>query len=220
AFVANIARSQQSYLNTFVLVNNKLQMNNQYSVMPGSSKLADTWYAIVEGANGIPPSMELNDAIKQALADAQAKLMDKDGNATPHYEAYMQYEDAYRSKVRSKNKAYAACFTDPMKLAQWPQVGVEYQDEVEEALDRWTALGFKQEIEKALNTLAAQGTDPAIVLIARAKKKFINSLQQFEGYGEIPYTLLSPRTWYDADDDEGWNQYTSTDFHSESHYSA
>src|SRR6476469_10025953 len=39
AFVASVAKSQQSYLNTFVLVDNKLQMNNQYSVMPGSSKL-------------------------------------------------------------------------------------------------------------------------------------------------------------------------------------
>src|SRR5262245_48278663 len=36
AFAANIAKSQQSYLSTYVLVNNKLQMNNQYSVMPGS----------------------------------------------------------------------------------------------------------------------------------------------------------------------------------------
>src|SRR5215831_12591465 len=35
AFAANIAKSQQSYLNTYVLVDNKLQMNNEYSVMPG-----------------------------------------------------------------------------------------------------------------------------------------------------------------------------------------
>lgn len=220
AFAANIAKSQQSYLNTFVLVNNKLQMNNEYSVMPGSSKLADTWFAIITGANGIPPTMELSDAMKQSYADATAKLMDKDGNVTPHYQAYMQYEDAYKSKVKARNKAYSAAFTDPMKLQQWPQDGVPYQDDVDEAWDRWMGLGFKEEIEKAINTLAAQGTDPAIALIARAKKRFQNSLFEFPGYGEIPYTLLSPRTWYDADDDEGWNEYTSTDFHSESHYSA
>jgi len=220
AFAANIAKSQQSYLNTYVLVNNKLQMNNQYSVMPGSSKLADTWYAIMTGANGIPPTMELNEAMKQAYADATAKLMDKDGNVTPHYQAYMQYEDEYKSKVKSRNKAYSAAFTDPMKLQQWPQDGVPYQDDVDEAWNRWMALGFKIEIEKAIDTLAAQGTDPAIALIARAKKRFQNSLFEFSGYGQIPYTMLSPRTWYDADDDEGWNEYTSTDFHSESHYSA
>ena len=220
AFAAAIAKSQQAYLNTYVLVDNKLQMNNQYSVMPGSSKLSDTWYAIINGANGIPPTMELNDAMKQAYADATAKLMDKDGNVTPHYQAYMQYEDEYKSKLKARNKAYSAAFTDPIKLQQWPQDGVPYQDDVDEAWNRWMGLGFKVEIEKAIDTLAAQGTDPAIALIARAKKRFQNSLFQFSGYGEIPYTLLSPRTWYDADNDEGWNEYTSTDFHSESHYSA
>lgn len=220
AFAANIAKSQQSHLSTYVLVNNKLEMNNQYSVMPGSSKLADTWYAIITGANGIPTTMELSDALKQAYADATAKLMDKDGNVTPHYQAYMQYEDAYKSKVKARNKAFAIAFTDPMKLQQWPQDGVSYQDDVDEAWDRWMGLGFKIEIEKAVQTLAAQGTDPAIALIARAKKKFQNSLFEFPGYGEIPYTMLSPRTWYDPDNDEGWNEYTSTDLHSESHYTA
>jgi len=37
AFAANIAKSQQNYLSTFVLVDNKLQMNNQYSVMPAQA---------------------------------------------------------------------------------------------------------------------------------------------------------------------------------------
>ena len=52
AFSAAIAHDMQSYLSTYVLVNNKLQMNNEYSVMPGASKLADTWFAVMTGANG------------------------------------------------------------------------------------------------------------------------------------------------------------------------
>ncbi|MBV9248375.1 MAG: hypothetical protein JO227_03890 [Acetobacteraceae bacterium] len=218
AFAANVAKSQQSYLNTFLLLDDKLQMNNQYSVMPSSSKVSDSWFAIINGANGIPPSMELNDAMKQAYADAQAKLQDKDGNPTAHYQAYMDKEDEYKSKVKARNKAYADAFTDPMKLQAWPVNGVPYQDDVDEAWKRWISLGFKEEIEKALNTLAAQGTDPAIVLIARAKQKFQNDLLEFMGVGEIPYTLLSPHSWYDADNDDGWTDYTSHDFHSESHY--
>jgi hypothetical protein len=113
--------------------------------------------------------MELNDALKQAYANATAKLVDKDGNVTPHYQAYMQCEDAYKSKVKAKNKAYSAALTDPVKLQQWPQDGISYQDDIDEAWDRWMGRGFKVEIEKAINTLAAQGTDPA-ALIARAKK--------------------------------------------------
>jgi len=221
AFAANIGASQRNYFSTYALVNNKLQMNNQYAVMPGSSHLDDTWYAIITGANGIPPTMELSDALKQSYADATAVLMDKDGNVTPHYQAYMQFEDDYKSKVKARNKAYAAAYTDPMKLQHWPIDGTSYQDDVDEAWDRWMGLGFKIEIEKAIDTLAAQGTDPAIALIARSKKHFQNSLITLApGIPEIPYTMLSPRTWYDPDDDEGWNDYTSTDFHSESHYSA
>jgi len=221
AFAANIGESQRNYFSTYALVNDKLQMNNDYSVMPGSSHLDDTWYAIITGANGIPPTMELSDEMKQSYADATAKLMDKDGNVTPHYNAYMQYQDTYRSKERALNRAYGNAYTDPMKLQQWPREGLVYQEELDEAWDRWMGLGFKMEIEKAFNTLAAQGTDPAIALIARSKKRFQNSLLALApGIPEIPYTMLSPRSWYDKDNDDGWNMYSEHDFHSESHYSA
>jgi len=113
--------------------------------------------------------------------DVIAKLIDKDGNVTPHYQAYMRYEDVYKSKVEARNKAYSAASTDPMKLQQWPMDGVSYQNDVDAAWDRWIGLGFKLEIEKAIATLAAQGTDPVNALIARAKKKFQNSLHKFSG---------------------------------------
>jgi len=219
-FAANIAKSQQAYLNTFLLTDDKLRMNNQYAVMPGSSKVSDSWYALITGANGIPTESVLNDALKKAYDDAQAKLMDQDGNPTPHYQAYMQYEDEYKSKVKAWHKAYASAFTDPMKLQNWPIDGVLYQDDADEAMDRWVGLGHKEEIENAIATLAAQGTDPAIALITRAKKRFINSLNEFQSVGEIPYTIMLPNSWYDSDNDDGWDEYTSTDFHTESHYQA
>jgi hypothetical protein len=219
-FTANIAHSQQAYLNAFLLVDDKLRMNNQYAVMPGSSKVSDSWYAIITGANGIPTQSVLNDAMKQAYEDAQAKLMDQDGNPTPHYQAYLEYEEKYKDKVRAWHKAYASAFTDPMKLQMWPIEGVMYHDEADEAMDQWVGFGHKEEIENALATLAAQGTDPAIALISRAKKRFINSLNEFQGIGAIPYTLMLPNSWYDRDNDDGWYEYTSADFHSESQVQA
>lgn len=219
-FTARIGTAMQSYLNTFLLTDDKLRMNNEYSVMPGSSKVSDSWWAIINGANGIPVDSVLSDAMKAAYVAAQAKLTDNDGNPTPHYQAYMQYEDAYKSKVRAWQRAYANAFTDPMKLQNWPNEGRLYEDDANEALDRWVALGFRHEIEQALDTLAAQGTDPAIALITRAKKRFMNSLLEFQNIGQIPYTVLEPNTWYDRDNDDGWNEYTSSDFHTESHYSA
>lgn len=110
--------------------------------------------------------------------DALAKLIDKDGNITPHYQAYMRYEDIYKNKVKARDKAYSSALSDPMKQQQWPIDGVSYQNDVDEAWDRWMGLGFKMEIEKAIATLDAQGTDPVIALIARAKKKFQNSLHK------------------------------------------
>jgi hypothetical protein len=219
-FASHVAKNEQNYLNTFLLVDDKLRMNNQYSVMPGAGKVSDAWWAITTGANGIPTQSVLNDAMKKAYDDATAVLMDKDGNTTPHYQAYMQYEDTWKGKVKAWHRAYANAISDPIKLQAWPIDGVQYQDDADEAMDRWTGLGFKQEIENAIAILAAQGTDPAIALISRAKKRYINSLNEFMSIGELPYTLLLPSTWYDKDNDDGWYNYGSTDFHSESHYQA
>src|SRR6266496_1939075 len=165
-FTANIAHSQQAYLNAFLLTDVKLRMNNSYSIIPGSSKVSDSWWAITIGANGIPTTNVLNDSMKKAYEDAQAKLMDQDGNMTPHYEAYLKYQDEYRDKVKGWHRAYAASLTDPMKLQVFPIEGVTYQDEADEALDRWVGFGHKEEIENAIATLAAQGMDPAIALIS------------------------------------------------------
>lgn len=186
------ARSQQSYLNAFMLCDAKLRMNGQYSVMPSSSRVSDSWWAIITGANGIPTDSVISDDLKAAYAATAAKLTDADSNPTPHYQAYMQYEDAYNGKRKEWHRAYAAAFTDPMKLQAWPIEGVDFEDQANEAWDRWMSFGFKEEIESAIATLAAQGTDPAIALIARAKKHYQNSLNSFPSISEIPYTMMLP----------------------------
>jgi hypothetical protein len=215
-----VSQAMRSYVNTFLLLDDKLQMNNQYSVIPGSSKLSDSWFAIITGANGIPAAGGISAELQAQIDAARAKLQSADGSPTAHYTAYMQYEDEYHSKVKAMNRAYAGSFSDPNKLNQWPIDGTVYQDDKDEAFARWTGLGFKQEIDSAVATLAAQGIDPAIALIKRAKDKYQNSLFNFPGLGNLPYTLLSPASWYDADNDDGWTDYSSTDFHSESHYTA
>ena len=219
-FTANIARSQQTYLNGFLLTDDKLRLSHQYTVMPGSSKVSDSWWAIITGANGVPIQSELSAEMKAAYEAAKAKLMDAEGLPTAKYQAYMERQDEYRDAVRSYYKAYAAAFTDPMRLQAFPMEGKLYKDEVDEAWDRWVSFGAKNEIEGAIATLAAQGTDPAIALISRCKKRFEGSLSDFVGIGQIPYTMILPESWYDSDNDDGWTEYGSRDFHTESHYSA
>jgi hypothetical protein len=215
-----VSSAMKSYVNTFLLIDDKLQMNNMYSVMPGSSKISDSWFAIVNGAHGIPTTSEVSPQIKAQIDSARAKLQSADGNITPRYDAYMRFQDEYNSKVRAMNKAYAGAFTDPNKLNMWPIEGAVYQDEKNEAFARWTGLGFKAEIEQAIATLAAQGIDPAMLLIKRAKEKYQNSLFNFPGLGNLPYTILSPASWYDKDNDDGWTGYSSREFHTQSNYSA
>jgi len=69
-----------------------------------------------------------------------------------------------------------------------------------------------------LNLLGAQGQDPAVLLINRAKQKWENSLVHFDKVGDIPYTFMLPRKWYSANENNGWMTYSKTDFTNESHY--
>ena len=215
---AGISASMQAFLNTFLLIDDKLQMNNDYAVIPASSKVSDSWEAIVTGANGIPLNQTLSAAMQQAYATARAVLQDVNGDPTPHFNIYKQYEEAYNSKVKAYQRAYADAFTSPAKLQNWPIDGVSYQNDVTDAANDWSSLGFKIEIETAMATLSSVGTDPAMVLISQSKYRFTNSLVNFANIGDIPYTIMLPGTWYDKDNDDGWNEYTSEDFQTESHY--
>lgn len=215
---AAVGRSMKTFLNGFYLLDNKLQMRGDYAVMPSSSKVSDSWWAVITGANGIPTKSDLSAELKAAYDAAQAVLTDADGNPTPKYQAYLDRESAYKDKVRAYNRAYANVMTDPVRFSNWPRDGVLYQSDVDGAFDQWNSFGHKVEIEKAIATLAAQGTDPAIAIIARAKKRFQNSLVNFANIGDIPYTFMLPESWYDADNDDGWTVYTSAESHSESHF--
>ncbi|PZP43673.1 MAG: hypothetical protein DI598_15530 [Pseudopedobacter saltans] len=215
---AGIGASMQAYLQTFMLTDNKLVMSSDYLVAPGTSKVNDTWYAIINGANGIAPDLELNASMKAAVAKANAVMVDSEGNSTVKFEKYLQSRDEYQEAVRTRDKQYANALSDPMKLQMWPIQGKGYQDDVDFAWDKWQSFGFKQEIESAIAVLSSQGIDPAILLIARAKHKYENSLINIPNVGNIPYTFMTPSKWYSASAGDGWNSYTQKDYRSQSSF--
>lgn len=145
-------------------------MNSQYQVAPGDGNINDAWFAIINGANSIPPELELNGDIKKAVEKSKSIMQTPEGDSTPHFDKYLQYRDEYQEAVQNRDRQYGNAFSDPMKLQMWPIQGKTYQDDVNFAWDKWQALGFKQEIEEAMAVLSSQGIDPAILLIARAKK--------------------------------------------------
>ena len=102
--------------------------------------------------------MPADDQSKQAYDEAMALLSDAEGNLTPHHNAYLKYEAEYKAKVREFNSAYQEAKSSPLKLHSWPVIGKEYSDAVNEAMNRWVVLGFKNEIEAALSLLKAQGS--------------------------------------------------------------
>ncbi len=219
ALLTEISRSQRAFINTFMVTNAKLQMSPRYSVMPGASNVFDTWWAIVTGANGIPGELELAPEVQRAYDEAQALLVDDEGEPTRRYERYLEYSDAYDEAVQDYATEFAEAVTDPAKLAQFPMTATPLRKKIDKTFDRWVALGSKERVEGALATLAAQGQDPAMALIGRAKKDLAANLFEFPGVGLLPETKIIPENWADETDDRGWNHYTSTDFHSETHYS-
>ena len=215
--LGEINRSQRAFLNTHMITNVKLQMSPRYTVMPGASTVFDTWWAIVTGAQGVPGNLELSPEIKEAVADAEALLVDHESEPTRVYEKYLEYSDAYDEALEDFYLEFADVATDPEKLEMWPMTGNIMRRKLNKALDRWRGLGRKEEIEGALDVLAAQGRDPAIALISRAKRDLEQNLFEFPGFGQLPITTVLPSNWADERDDRGWNSYTKADFHSETH---
>jgi len=216
ALSAEIGNSMQSYLNAFMLTDSKLVMSNTYSVMPGASKVSDTWYAIINGANSIATNQELSDAMKTEVEKAKSKLMDADGNPTPHYDNYVRYKTELQDKIKIYNRAYADAMTNPTRFQNWVSEGRPYLEDINEARARLQGMGFQNEIEGALATLATQGIDPAVLLIQRAKNKFENSLVAFDKIGLIPHTFIMPSNWYG--ESSGWTRYTKKEHDSKSNY--
>ena len=105
--------------------------------------------------------MATDDEIKNAITNAKNILSDEGGNPTPNYETYLKYKEAYKNKTKEFNAEYEKALTDPVKLQMWPLKGKIFQDEVDEAFNKLQSLGFKYEIENALNILSAQRIDPS-----------------------------------------------------------
>ncbi|MBZ4018032.1 hypothetical protein [Streptomyces purpurogeneiscleroticus] len=212
-----ITKSQRAYVNTFLLTDKKLRMTNNYSTLPGS--VSDSWWAIITGANGVPPKKDIVPELKAAYDTALANLQSPEGDPTPKYLRYKEYEAKYTKAQKAYIQAYGRAISDPKLLSRFPAgEGRILQDAIDDALDEWNSFGAKSEVEKWIATLAAQGTEPAIAMISRCKKRFENSLLNFPGVSNIPWVVMSPSNWCDPDNEDGWNVYTKDTEHTEVHY--
>ena len=98
-----------------------------------------------------------DDRIRQSLEDAEASIIEPDGEPTQEFTMYQQYKQTYLNTRTEYNKAYASAISDPAEFSKWPITGVQYQDNIDKAWSDWIGLGFKHEIEKSISILSAQG---------------------------------------------------------------
>ncbi|MGZ3754664.1 MAG: hypothetical protein ACXVAY_15500 [Mucilaginibacter sp.] len=209
---AKVGQSELNYFQTFNLTDAKLTMDEKYSVMPDAGHVSDAWFAIINGAQEVASNMQLNQAMQNSIKAAQAVLIDpKTGNPTDHYNKYLNYQKAYFNAVQNLNGQYANAISDPNGMAMWPITGKIPQEQVNSAMENWVGLGYKVEIETAQDTLNAQGMDPAIALINRAKLAYENSLVEIGTLGLFPYTMITPSTFYDPYIQDGWTRYSQED---------
>lgn len=96
--------------------------------------------------------------MQEKYENAKSILVDKFGNPTQHYKAYLQYQTEYQNIVKAKDSAYANAFNNPIQLQRWPIEGKSFQLDIDNAMNKWVALGYKNEIENAISIMANQGT--------------------------------------------------------------
>lgn len=87
------------------------------------------------------------------VLDSQGNIVGK----TPLYQRYQYNQNAYLKAKQDYDAAYAQALGDPMKLQNWPIMGVTYRQRVNQAYDEWKT-GDAQAVEQAIAVLEEGGS--------------------------------------------------------------
>ena len=86
---------------------------------------------------------------------AKAMLVGDDGQPSAMYQTYLRFRQEYTNKKKEYADAYANAIKDPQRLPLWPVEGKAFIDEVDQAWEKWIVMGFKNEVERAINIMSA-----------------------------------------------------------------
>ncbi|HEY1871535.1 MAG TPA: hypothetical protein VGG71_10780, partial [Chitinophagaceae bacterium] len=102
---AGVGESEKNYYNTFWLTNDKLTMDEKWSVMPQAGSVDSAWFAIITGAQEVTSNMVLNSDLQKSIDAAKAVLLDPTTKApTQHYAAYLYYQQKYFDAQQNLNQ--------------------------------------------------------------------------------------------------------------------
>jgi len=158
---------EMAYLRSFVLSDDKIRMNPEYFTEPGTSKVSETWAAIINAATIDLSNIKMNDEIDQAFKDLEKLL-------TPEMIERMDKAEGKHNKALESlvEKYTESRFEGKMGAAKWRSLGKIYQRKVERTL-RDFRLASK-EYDRISAILDSNGVDPAAFLISKAKTRFNN----------------------------------------------
>lgn len=226
--------SIQSAKNVAELVDGKLALDSNASVISGTATVSETWKAIVTGAT-LKDSTPREDpknvqwAYKDLWDTKQIEGNERDEQTgkykmvdaqvhTGRYQKYLDCKAAYQKAVNKYVAAYQTAQEEPTAKKLWPVNGKQFIGDVEDAMNEWVSVGQKVKMEASINILSAQGSDPTALMITDAKNRW--SIYQVALGGAVadksPYSFISPSNWCDPDADI-WTKYNGTFSTSETH---
>jgi hypothetical protein len=92
----------------------------------------------------------MHEDYRQALA----LLRDAAGRPTATYAAYLEHQAVYEQKAQAYDAAYAKARRNPYELQSWPVTGRPLREARDAAAARWSALGARAEVDRALAVVA------------------------------------------------------------------
>jgi hypothetical protein len=111
--------------------------------------------------NASNPDKTKSSNVQKQIEDAKRILYDIDPNSgtiigkSKLYKMYEENMEAYGKAKSAMAEAYAKAQSDPMALQVWPMTGATYQQDVDQAWDRWISAD-KNKIENALAIIESQ----------------------------------------------------------------
>ncbi len=191
---------EMNYLRTFVLSNDKIRMNKEFFVEPGTSRVSDTWERIISGATMDISIIKDNEAVEKAFAALEK-------NITPEMIAKMDKAEAkYNNALEELVEKYTESrYEGNIGRMKWMQLGKMYQRKADRYAKEYRIAA--REYESITSIMDANGVDPIAFLISKAKTRYENWRIQLGASESVPYTFMSPSDWY-SPDASGWTTYT------------
>ena len=203
-------RSMQAAFKTSLLCRTMLQVtkDDSYREYPTGRHLDFAYDSVINSMQPAKP-VEIAADVKARVEEAEKVLhiVDAEGNMTdtPLYTRYLTNAMALAAAKSNFAAAFAAAQRDPVKFEVWPVQSASFQLAVDTARNRLISQGAGK-VEAALDVIGSVGRSMQANMIRKAKQRFDEWNLGLSGSvpSNMPYSLILPTNWCDADDHQGW----------------